>query len=77
MTRARATPALLLALLALAGASPAWAQVRWSRQRCTKAYVAWYDSHFNPSRALTPSQVSQAHAYVKALERAHHCRVGP
>lgn|GEM_PF-5818183 len=65
------------ASIGLAGASTATASgSHWSRAKCTSAYTSWYDKHFNPSQALTPSEVRQVKAYIKALEKKHHCKVG-
>ena len=65
------------AAVGLTGPPPASASAsHWSRLRCTRTYISWYDEHFNPSRALTSAQVREVTAYVRTLERAHHCSIG-
>jgi hypothetical protein len=57
----------------MAVAPAANAGSHWSPTKCTNTYVAWYKKHIGSGPQVTPKQTKEANAYLKKLERQHHC----
>jgi hypothetical protein len=77
MIRPRIVVLATTASLAFAGAAAptALAGSHWSEKKCESVYNAWYKSHVNPKKAMTPKQNKQLNAYVEGLEKNHHCEL--
>jgi hypothetical protein len=55
----------------------AMAGSHWSPTRCRNTYIAWYKHNIGPlTKAPTARQTRQANAYLKGLEKTHHCVIG-
>jgi hypothetical protein len=77
MIRPRIVVLATTASIALTGAvaPTALAGSHWSEKKCESVYNAWYKSHVNPKKAMTPKQNKQLNAYVEGLEKNHHCEL--
>jgi hypothetical protein len=75
MIRTRIVVFATTASIALAGsiAPAALAGSHWSPTKCSKTYLSWYKKHIGTSPQTTPKQSKEANAYVKKLEKQHHC----
>ncbi len=78
MIRTRIVVLATTASIALAGVvtPAAVAGSHWSRARCAKTYDGWYKHRFGSKISLTTKQAKEVTAYIKKLEREHHCVIG-
>jgi hypothetical protein len=73
------TASATIALTGIAGvaAVPAGAKgSHWSPAKCQHEYLKWYRKHLGKSTTVTPKQSKEIGAYIKKLEKQHHCVIG-
>ncbi len=45
----------------------------WSSSKCLKTYTAWSKKHSGPNGSVSTKQAKEQTAYIRKLEREHHC----
>jgi hypothetical protein len=54
-------------------APAALAGSHWSPAKCNKTYLSWAKKHTGPGGSVSPKQAKEQTAYIRKLERQHHC----